>query len=96
MLKGAYAAVMAGLATAFGRGAAALSNAGAKLQNTSVRGKSKFSPYTDRVGMPHGQSGDKLARKAMKGTVGMRHARGPLASWVNASVAKGYRHGRRR
>ena len=36
--------------------------------------------YVDRVGMPHGRSGDKLVRKAMKGTVGLRH-RGPYAAW---------------
>jgi hypothetical protein len=38
--------------------------------------------YLDRVGMPHFRSGDKLARKAVRGTVGLTHARGPYAAWT--------------
>lgn len=39
----------------------------------------RFKPYVDRIGMPHGRSGDKLVRKAMRGTVGLPGGRrGPL------------------
>lgn len=52
-------------------------------------------PYVDKAGMPHGKPGNKLVRKAMVGTVTLRHTRGPYAAWASASVAKGWRHGRR-
>lgn len=42
--------------------------------------------WLDRVGQPHGRTNDKLTRKAMTGTVGLRHARGPYAAW--AMIAK--------
>lgn len=38
--------------------------------------------WLDRVGQPHGRTGDKLTRKAMTGTVGLRHGRGPYAAWA--------------
>lgn len=103
MLKGpsslmaGAALAMAGLSAALKSGADALSNAGAQLQQMPATPKycGRFKPYTDKSGMSHGRSGDKLARKAMGGTVGLRHSRGRLAAWVSASVAKGYRHGRR-
>lgn len=98
MLKGpsSLMAAAAMAMAAFGNSAAAMSNAGAQLQGIGgSSGKQKYLPYTDKAGMSHGRSGDKLARKAMAGTVGLRHSRGRLAAWVSASVAKGYRHGRR-
>lgn len=53
------------------------------------RNASGVCPYTDRAGMPHGRSGDKLARKAMSGTVGIRSGtRGPLASMLIVRKAK--------
>ncbi len=42
--------------------------------------------WLDRVGQPHGRTNDKLARKVLAGTVGLRHTRGPYAAW--AMVAK--------
>jgi hypothetical protein len=36
--------------------------------------------WLDRVGQPHGRTGDKLARKAAHGTIGLRN-RGPYAAW---------------
>lgn len=36
-------------------------------------------PYVDKTGLPHGYNGSKLARKAARGTVGLRHGRGPHA-----------------
>lgn len=38
--------------------------------------------WLDRVGQPHGRTNDKLARKVLTGTVGLRHARGPYAAWA--------------
>ena len=37
--------------------------------------------WLDRTGMPHGRTGDKAARRAAHGTVGLRHGRGPHAGW---------------
>lgn len=45
--------------------------------------------YLDRVGMPHYRSGDKLARKAVRGTVGLTHARGPYAAWALMGQGRG-------
>lgn len=54
---------------------------GIDLPRTSVkRGKPGFTPYVDRAGVSHGRTGDKLARKAAHGTIGMRN-RGPYAAW---------------
>lgn len=36
--------------------------------------------WRDRIGQPHGRSGDKLVRKAMQGKIGVRH-RGPYFAW---------------
>jgi hypothetical protein len=36
--------------------------------------------WNDRVGQPHGRTGDKLQRKAAAGTIGLRN-RGPYAAW---------------
>lgn len=36
--------------------------------------------WIDRVGQPHGRTGDKLIRKAASGKIGIRH-RGPYAAW---------------
>lgn len=36
--------------------------------------------WFDRIGQPHGRSGDKLVRKAMQGKIGVRH-RGPYFAW---------------
>lgn len=56
--------------------------AGLDLPSSSAkRATARFKPHVDRVGMPHGHSGDKLIRKAMKGTVGLRGSRGPFAGW---------------
>lgn len=38
--------------------------------------------WLDRVGQPHGRTNDKLARKVLTGTVGLRHSRGPYAAWA--------------
>lgn len=45
--------------------------------------------YLDSVGMPHFRSGDKLARKAVRGTVGLTHARGPYAAWALMDKGRG-------
>lgn len=44
--------------------------------------------YIDRAGMPHFKSGDKLARKALSGKVGLTHARGPYAAWALMARSK--------
>lgn len=44
---------------------------------TVARGRHGY--YVDKTGLPHGSSGSKLARKAARGTVGLRHGRGPHA-----------------
>jgi hypothetical protein len=36
--------------------------------------------WLDRVGQPHGRTGDKFSRKAASGMIGIRH-RGPYAAW---------------
>lgn len=38
----------------------------------------------DKAGRPHGGCGDKLARRALDGTVGLTHSRGLLMSWASA------------
>lgn len=54
---------------------------GIDLPRTSVkRGKPGFAPYVDRAGVSHGRSGDKLARRAAHGLIGLRN-RGPYAAW---------------
>lgn len=61
--------------------AAAPAFTGINLPRTSVkRGKPRFDPYVDRAGVSHGRTGDKLARKAAHGTIGLRN-RGPYAAW---------------
>lgn len=42
--------------------------------------------WVDRIGMPHGRHGDKLARKAFKGTIGVRH-RGAFFAWASSKAA---------
>ena len=50
---------------------------------TSVTRHREQFGWLDRAGMPHGRSGDKLRRKAISGTVGIRSGtRGPLASML--------------
>lgn len=45
--------------------------------------------YTDKAGMPHGTSGDKLRRKAMVGTVSLIGSkRSWLQSWSSSKVAR--------
>ena len=44
--------------------------------------------YIDRAGMPHCRPGDKLARKALTGKVGLSHARGPYAAWALMARSK--------
>lgn len=44
------------------------------------RTRTQREPYVDRIGQPHGRSGDKLVRKAMQGKIGVRH-RGPYFAW---------------
>lgn len=66
-----------------------------RFGNSMKDPKPLFKPYLDNVGMSHGLSGDKLARKAVAGIITLRHGRGPYAAWVSQSVAKGWRHGRR-
>jgi hypothetical protein len=40
--------------------------------SASVTKKRESFGWTDRTGQPHGRSGDKLARKAAKGALGIR------------------------
>lgn len=45
--------------------------------------------YTDKAGMPHGTSGDKLRRKSLTGTVSLIGSkRGWLQSWSSSKVAR--------
>ena len=89
--KGGLLARMAMMVSALGN-----ASAGGAVQEMPGRTPERqFTPYVDRVGMNHGHSGDKLVRAAFKGTVTLRHSLGPYAAWVSASVAKGWRHGRR-
>lgn len=44
------------------------------------RTRTQREPYVDKICMPHGRSGDKLARKAEQGMIGIRH-RGPYFAW---------------
>lgn len=56
-----------------------------KNEVPSKFGEPAFRPYTDRIGMPHGRSGDKLVRKAMRGIIGVHGSRrGPLGSMKHA------------
>lgn len=60
----------------------------------SSSGSARFTPYVDKAGMHHGHSGDKLARKVLTGTVGLRHSRGPYAAWaMTAKPGKAKRRG---
>lgn len=58
----------------------------------SVTRKRKALGWTDRVGMPHGRSGDKLARKIATASVGISR-RGPLGYMLYAKSTSG-RHQR--
>lgn len=60
----------------------------------SSSGSARFKPYVDKAGLHHGHSGDKLARKVLTGTVGLRHARGPYSAWaMTAKPGKAKRRG---
>ena len=60
----------------------------------SSSGSARFKPYVDKAGQHHGHSGDKIARKVLTGTVGLRHARGPYAAWaMTAKPGKAKRRG---
>lgn len=49
----------------------------------------RFCGWIDSAGMPHGRSGDKLARKTVHGTVGLTYARGPYAAWALMATGRG-------
>jgi hypothetical protein len=51
----------------------------AQEHNSVIRKITSFG-WVDRVGQPHGRTGDKLARKAANGTIGLRN-RGHYAAW---------------
>ncbi len=56
---------------------------GLSLPRTAAPSRTKTRgafPYTDKAGLSHGRTGDKLARKAANGTIGLRN-RGPYAAW---------------
>lgn len=42
--------------------------------------------WENKIGMPYGRHGDKLARKAFAGKVGVRH-RGPYFAWASGKAA---------
>lgn len=42
----------------------------------------------DSAGAWHGRSGDKLARKAQRGEIGLRGRRSPLLSWASQKAAR--------
>lgn len=71
-----------------------LSNPRAKFTAPVIKQITSFG-WLDRVGMPHGRTGDKIIRKAMKGTIGLRGRRGPFAGWHMSTLraSKGARHG---
>lgn len=48
----------------------------------------RLAAWTDGVGMPHGSSGDKLRRKAMRGSIGLPGRRSPLLSWAAGLAGK--------
>jgi hypothetical protein len=43
--------------------------------------KRELCGWRNSIGMPFGRTGDKAVRRAMAGTVGLRHGRGPHAGW---------------
>lgn len=58
-----------------------------KKPRTRVRLKGSKPRHVDFAGMPHNCSGDKLARKAMTGTVGLQGSRkGFLDNWSSTKV----------
>lgn len=57
------------------------------VQQLTSRPRTKRGGYVDRVGMPHGRSGDKLVRKAMTGQAGMTKPKGWLHTWSSTKVA---------
>jgi hypothetical protein len=67
----AVAGLLAGLGAAASQGMVAMQNFGGSLRSLKkTRRKSAHSGYFGRHGEPHGFSGAKLLRKAMRGTVG--------------------------
>lgn len=59
-----------------------------KKPSTRVRLKGSAPRYIDKAGMPHNGVGDKIVRRAMVGTVGVRGSRkGFLDNWSSAKVA---------
>ncbi len=77
------ASIFAGLAASMGSATSAMRGLAINLRSTrkvSPRTRSaNNAPYTDRTGLSHGRSGDKLKRLAARGTIGLRHGRGPHA-----------------
>lgn len=60
-----------------------MANSGLKRASarSTINTKRESFGWIDSIGMPHGRTGDKLARRAIRAIVGLRHARGPHAGW---------------